>query len=152
MKLLLTLLLIFTVLTCKAPTISHHSASIYVEKVSTGTYETDLYIVVTADTNLARTSIDTIIKGTDADTSYSFANAEAETFYNGQWPIAIWIQKIPSTPEEYGTLNHEMLHATIGVMRATSIPLTDESEEAYTYEMGYISEQILARFRKIKEE
>src|ERR1043165_4650777 len=55
----------------------------------------------------------------------------------------IRLPKVPSTPREYGTLSHEILHCVIQIMRTVDIPLTESSEEAYTYLQGYLTQKIL---------
>lgn len=147
-KLILFILLLFTLTTCKAPKqniFTKQKATIV--QVDAGTYDVEIYIVVSKDTNKAREAIDTII-----DEKFSFENAEAETIYTEYSPIVVWLQEIPNTPEQYATLNHELLHVTVEIMRYCGMSLTEDTEEAYAYELGYISKKVLEEFRKIKQE
>lgn len=54
----------------------------------------------------------------------------------------IRMPKKPKTPEQLGTLQHEILHATIEIMRTVGMPLSETSEEAYTYLQGYITKKV----------
>jgi hypothetical protein len=53
--------------------------------------------------------------------------------------VGLWFRdEVP----ELGTLAHEALHATCHILRLSGVPLTIESEEAYTYLQGYIIRKI----------
>lgn len=56
--------------------------------------------------------------------------------------IVLWMPKIPTTPEEKGTLQHEIFHATNDMMEKVGIRLTLASDEAYAYLIGYISTKV----------
>jgi hypothetical protein len=55
----------------------------------------------------------------------------------------IWIQPTDSISSLTSTVAHEALHATCDIMRYVGIPLTPASEEAYTYLMDYMVENII---------
>lgn len=56
--------------------------------------------------------------------------------------IVLWMPKPPTTPEEKGTLQHEIFHATNCLMEKVGIRLTLDSDEAYAYLIGYTSTKV----------
>lgn len=56
--------------------------------------------------------------------------------------IVLWMPKPPITPEEKGTLQHEIFHAANNLMEKVGIRLTLASDEAYAYLIGYISTKV----------
>lgn len=56
--------------------------------------------------------------------------------------FVIRLEQYPVTPKDYGYLQHEILHATVGILSDIGLKLTDESEEAYTYLTQFITEEI----------
>lgn len=53
----------------------------------------------------------------------------------------IRLPKKPETPQEFGTLSHEVFHAVDWIFRHINIRLSGYSDEAYAYLIGYITEQ-----------
>ncbi len=47
------------------------------------------------------------------------------------------------------TLQHEIFHAACAVMDAAGITFSDDSDEAYAYCIGYLTEQINAKLRPL---
>lgn len=54
----------------------------------------------------------------------------------------IRIYKLGETPEFYGTLAHEIFHAVEFIAEKIGLKLTDDSDEAYAYLIGYITTEI----------
>lgn len=57
-----------------------------------------------------------------------------------------WIPEKPKTAQDIGFLIHELFHSTYAVMLNIGIPLSDDTEEAYAYTMGYLTEKVLEGF------
>lgn len=150
-KLLLSFLLLLLSFSCKAPKkdCPVSNTSIEIGRTDGGTYDVDTYLIVTEDTCLARISIDSIIK--DGDANYSLANVEAMTLSAPGFPVIVWIPHIPKTPYDYATLNHEIFHVTTAIMNYVQIPLSSDTEEAWAYEVGYITRKLLEQIKIIKE-
>lgn len=55
----------------------------------------------------------------------------------------LWMPEKPKTSKDLGFLIHEVFHATCAVMSAIGIKLSDDSEEAYAYLIGFLTEKIL---------
>ncbi len=64
-------------------------------------------------------------------------------FASGQ--TLIRMPKIPKSAKEYGTLQHEIFHATEFVLSRIGMILCDKSDEAYAYLIGYLTTQIYKR-------
>lgn len=63
---------------------------------------------------------------------------------DGCRPI-VWLPSAPSTPEEYGTLVHELEHATSYIGRWTGLEHSRSSEEAFCYLIGYLTSEFLKK-------
>lgn len=61
---------------------------------------------------------------------------------------------MPNEPEDIDglvTLNHEILHCTIALLRRVGMSLSFDSEEAYTYLHEYITRMIYSKLRVFKK-
>lgn len=65
----------------------------------------------------------------------------------GGWTI-IRLPKKPTTPAQYGTLFHEIFHAVYFIFSRIGIRLCEDSDEAFAYLIGYITEQFLSNLKK----
>jgi hypothetical protein len=63
----------------------------------------------------------------------------------GYCPI-VWIPEFPQTPEQHGTLAHEIFHAVCSVMRWANVPLGRDSEEAYCHLIKHITRKVYEHF------
>ena len=48
----------------------------------------------------------------------------------------------PETCQQYGTLAHEIFHAVDFIFRRIGMTLSEDSDEAYAYMIGYLTEEI----------
>lgn len=74
-------------------------------------------------------------------------DADGHTLYdseNGAFIVAM--PSKPTTPKEIGTLIHELSHATNAIMEAIGVTLTESSEEAYTYCLGFLTRKVFETF------
>lgn len=53
--------------------------------------------------------------------------------------------KFENTPSGIGQFNHELLHLVSSIMRIRCLKHIEETEEAYAYYMGYLTERILEK-------
>jgi len=58
----------------------------------------------------------------------------------------VWMPQLPKTAAELGTLSHEIFHAAQALMINIGANLSDDSEEAYAYLIGYITKRVLEEF------
>lgn len=54
----------------------------------------------------------------------------------------------PKKASDYGVLMHEVLHSIATPLRRRGLKLSNKSEEAYAYAIGYVSEKIFAQLWK----
>lgn len=54
----------------------------------------------------------------------------------------IRLNEWPVTCNQYGTLAHEIFHAVDFIFRRIGITLSEDSDEAYAYMIGYLTEEI----------
>lgn len=76
---------------------------------------------------------------------YSERNGHVQVFWFPPSPA-------PSTatlPSIVSTIAHEALHAVTSVMESKGLPLSREGDEAYTYYLGWIVEEMTSRLLKV---
>lgn len=103
--------------------------------LSGGTFDLDVIVLVTEDTAFA---LRYVKKNVDSTVSSDDFNSRGTTFtsvFGGN--TIVWL---PNTDDK-AIVSHELLHATIDIMRRTGLTLTEETEEAYTYELQYLTNQ-----------
>jgi hypothetical protein len=136
---LLTLLLIYLV--NKNPQITTQSKTVF---ITGSTFDMDVIVLVTEDTAYAaqyvRDNLDSSVTGKDFD-------ARAVTFgpVEGR-PIIIWL----SDAEDKGVVAHEFFHATLYKMYWAGMQLHSETEEAFAYELQYLTNQFYNQVNKIQ--
>ncbi len=101
------------------------------------TFDLDVVVVIEKDVNKAYK----IIKGIDSTAALDDFEARGVTFTNGS-SIVVWM---PEVQKEI--VAHELLHATVAIMNWASVPLTDDTEEVYAYQLQYLTNE----FYKIKK-
>jgi hypothetical protein len=105
------------------------------------TFDLDVKVLITEDTAFAakyiKENLDSTAKSNDLD-----ARGVTYGTIDGKSPI-IWL---PHT-NDIAVINHELLHATISVMNWANVPLTNDTEEVYTYELQHLSNEF---FKQIK--
>jgi hypothetical protein len=136
---LLTLLLIYLV--NKNPQITTQSKTVF---ITGSTFDMDVIVLVTEDTAYAaqyvRDNLDSSVTGKDFD-------ARAVTFgpVEGK-PIIIWL----SDAEDKGVVAHEFFHATLYKMYWAGMELHSETEEAFAYELQYLTNQFYNQVNKLQ--
>ena len=105
------------------------------------TFDLDVKVLITEDTAFAakyiKENLDSTAKSNDLD-----ARGVTYGTIDGKSPI-IWL---PHT-NDISVINHELLHATINIMNWAGVPLTNDTEEVYTYELQHLSNEF---FKQIK--
>lgn len=107
-----------------------------------GEFDLDVKVIITKDTSYAlkyvREHLDSSAKSEDFD-----SRATTFTSIDGKSPI-IWM---PNT-NDVSVVNHELLHATISIMNWAGVPLSDDTEEVYAYELQYLSKHFYDHINK----
>jgi hypothetical protein len=112
--------------------------------ITGSTFDMDVIVLVTEDTAYAaqyvRENLDSTVTGKDFD-------ARAVTFgpVEGK-PIIIWL----SDAEDKGVVAHEFFHATLYKMYWAGMELHSETEEAFAYELQYLTNQFYNQVNKIQ--
>lgn len=85
---------------------------------------------------------DKIIETADID-----EHSTGKTIYNQVHnAFIVWMPRLPQTTAELGTLSHEIFHATQALMINIGANLSEDSEEAYAYLIGYITKSVFEQF------
>lgn len=123
------------------PQITTQSKTVF---ITGSTFDLDITVLVTEDTAYAaqyvRENLDSTVTGRDFD-------ARAVTFgpQEGK-PIIIWL----SDAEDKGVVAHELLHAMLYKMYWAGMELHSETEEAFAYELQYLTTQFYNQVNKIQ--
>lgn len=99
-----------------------------------GTFDIDIIVFTdTCKDNVAK-EISAILK---EEITIEDLDVRAVTFYRYGQPIALWfdINKM-----DCKIINHELFHVVACVLQWAGLSLSDETEEAYAYEMQYLTE------------
>jgi hypothetical protein len=123
------------------PKITAQSKTVF---ITGSTFDLDIIVLVTEDTAYAaqyvRENLDSTVTGRDFD-------ARAVTFgpVEGK-PIIIWL----SDAEDKGVVAHEFFHATLYKMYWAGMELHSETEEAFAYELQYLTTQFYNQVNKLQ--
>lgn len=105
------------------------------------TFDMDVIVLITDDTAFAaryvQGQLDTTATAQDFD-----ARGVTFTINDGKSPI-VWLP----TDFTESVVSHELLHVTIDIMNWASVPLNESTEEAYTYELQYLTNEF---YKQIK--
>ena len=116
---------------------------LYMDQVITldgGTYDTEVNIIITKDTEKA---LEFIVDHVDYPVNSADFDGSGITYTDEEGRIAMWLDNA----QDKGVINHELMHATISIMVWAGIPLDENTEEAYTYELQYLTNQF---YKQIK--
>jgi hypothetical protein len=123
------------------PQITTQSKTVF---ITGSTFDMDVIVIVTEDTAYAaqyvRENLDSTVTSKDFD-------ARAVTFgpQDGK-PIIIWL----SDAEDKGVVAHEFFHATLYKMYWAGMQLNSETEEAFAYELQYLTNQFYNQVNKLQ--
>lgn len=99
-----------------------------------GTFDVDIYVVVCESEikayNYISINLDSSVKQEDF-------NAGGVTFDQQNGNIVIWLRNT----NDKSINAHELLHTNIAIMNLVNIPLKEDTEEVYAYELGYLTKQ-----------
>ena len=123
------------------------SNELYVEEsdffvLEGGSYPVEIEVIINPDIEVAAQYVKDNLDSTV--TVHDFDGAAGLTFdFQDGKPGIIWLE----SAQDPGIVNHELLHATINTMRHSGVSLSDSSEEAYAYQLQYLTTQF---YNKIK--
>ena len=76
-------------------------------------------------------------------------NTEGLTVTTSGRTVIIYLASPPRDPRSGAILIHELSHATNFILQEVGIPHTEDTEEAYTYLLEYLTRETLKRIAKI---
>lgn len=86
-------------------------------------------------------------------TSYGLQVTEEEIFEASGYSFSqgglfvIWLYDHKSI----STLSHEVFHTTVELLRRAGLTLSSDSEEAYAYQIAFITKQIIIKYAEIQQ-
>lgn len=92
-----------------------------------------------------------LIEEIDPECTADFAPARdysGHTCVVGDVGFVVHILEEPLSGSSIGVLVHELSHVTNSILRDSNIPLTEETEEAYTYLLEYLTREALDKNNK----
>jgi hypothetical protein len=123
------------------PNITTQSKIVFIEG---STFDLDVIVLVTEDTAYAaqyvRENLDSTVTSKDFDArGVTFGPVEGK-------PIIIWL----FDAEDKGTVAHELFHAMLYKMHWAGMELHSETEEAFAYELQYLTNEFYNQVNKIQ--
>lgn len=107
-----------------------------------GTFDLDINVLITQDTTIAVNYAKSLFNNDSNINASDFLNRGITLSSGDYTTILLWLPKIPKSPEEISILNHEVFHVVRCIMLWSGTPLSEDTDEAWAYETGYISKQI----------
>lgn len=137
------ILILFTIfytcfITSGKENIPKHTDEIFV--LNGGTYDVEIQVIVTQD---AEKALQFVVENVDMPVTPEDFEANGVTFADEEGNIVIWLDNV----EDKGVIAHELLHATVSIMVWAGIPLDENTEESYTYQLQYLTNQF---YNKLK--
>lgn len=113
-------------------------------KLEGSTFDMDVTVLITDDTTYA---LNYVRKNLDSTVTAADFNARAVSFpiNDGKSPI-IWI----SDREDKGVIAHEIFHTALNIMYWAGMELNSETEEAFAYEVQYLTNSFYNQINTIK--
>ena len=112
--------------------------------ISGSTFDMDVTVLVTEDIDYAvkyvRENLDSTVTAKDFD-----ARAVSFPTVDGKEPI-IWM----ATTEDKGVIAHEIFHTALNIMYWTGMELNSETEEAFAYEVQFLTNSFYNQVNIIK--
>lgn len=56
--------------------------------------------------------------------------------------FVLWLKKFPTTLKDFGYLTHEIFHTSDLMLRQAGMVLSDDSDEAWAYQIGWLTKKI----------
>lgn len=112
--------------------------------LSGSTFDMDVTVLVTEDIDYAlkyvRENLDSTVTIQDFD-----ARAVSFPIVDGKSPI-IWM----ATTDDQGVIAHEIFHTALNIMYWAGMELNSETEEAFAYEVQYLTNQLYNQINTIR--
>lgn len=106
-------------------------------------YNTDMLFVIGTKDELKQ-SLNKYLEKEDVDDAYNVMAADIDDItmgrsaYLNSGQVVLWI----SNTKDKGTLAHEIFHVVCYIMEKVGISLCHESDEAYAYLIGFITNKV----------
>ena len=112
--------------------------------LSGSTFDMDVHVIVTDDIQFA---IKYVQENLDSTVTVADFDARAVSFpiNDGKSPI-IWM----ATTEDKGVIAHEIFHTALNIMYWAGMELNSETEEAFAYEVQYLTNSFYNQINTIK--
>lgn len=112
--------------------------------LSGSTFDMDVHVIVTDDIQFATKYVQ---ENLDSTVTAEDFNARAVSFpiNDGKSPI-IWM----ATTEDKGVIAHEIFHTALNIMYWAGMELNSETEEAFAYEVQYLTNSFYNQVNTIK--
>ena len=128
----------FTLTVCFMVILWHYDQNDYNQFTIPGkTFDLDVVVVIEKDVNKAYH----LVRKIDETATIEDFEARGVTFTNGS-SIVIWMPEV-----EDQIVAHELLHATVAIMDWANVPLIDQTEEVYAYQLQYLTNEF---YRQVK--
>jgi hypothetical protein len=76
------------------------------------------------------------------------AYKQGKTLQTASKRSLIWLKTLEDCPTSFSVLNHEIFHCVTNILSTAGLELTDKSDEAWAYYIGYMTNTILNAAQK----
>lgn len=120
------------------------NSKIRYKKLVDSVFQRNIYVVVGAAEDVAPFLHS---KFSDSEDDVSNDNdGEFLVYESGQY--VIWLEKFDESTHSYNILSHEVTHAVWTILTSVGLVFSEDSEEAFAFYAGSLTEQIVKFLRK----
>lgn len=83
----------------------------------------------------------------DLDEITSILEGQAKTIMLEDNQIILYMESVPKTFNEMAILQHEIFHCVSYLMECVNIPHCEQTEEAWAYQIQYVTKEIYEKFK-----
>lgn len=139
------LIFLLLLISCQNPIQKGSFGNFRIITIEASTFDMPVLVIITQDTLKA---LNFVKENNDTSATLQDFEARAVTFpINDGKPPIIWIPHMDWSAEDISIINHELLHANFSILAWANVPLSDSSEEAYTYNYQFLTKQFYGKVK-----
>jgi hypothetical protein len=87
-----------------------------------------------------------VVDLTDAEKEAFNCSGRGQTLRLENRAFILWLKDFPQTPDHFGYLAHEIFHTGDLMLRRAGVMLSDDSDEAFAYQIDWLTRNIYREF------
>lgn len=110
-----------------------------------GIYPASIDVIITVDKRDVYNYF--ALNGIDSTLTEDYVNSCDGITSSDGLNFTVWLESAKLNPENISTVQHELFHVLRVIMDEAGIPLNEYTNEAYAYELGYLTKEF---YKKLK--